>query len=357
MSIMLARGNGANRRVAAATVLGIIITGPVQAQTSSGVTLYGIIDTMVRYSNNNAGDNNLAELTEGYFNGSRWGMRGNEALGGGLSAIFNLESGFDPTTGKSLQGTATANYGQQSTGGQGRLFGRQAWVGLNHDTLGKLTFGRQFTTAYDATSRFQPNGHPNLDAVTILNGYTGPRQDNMAKYFGQWGGLSAGAHYTFGEVAGQMKPSSSYGVSLGYKQGPVDVGGFWQQANALTTPEARKVWGLGGNYQWGIVKLTFGYLNNRFDVSPTRNDVFTGGFAVSATQALTLSVASHYDRQRNASGSRIMVTGVADYNLSKRTDVYAEVDFNRISGAYALPAFMGVKGSKVGGGIGLRHRF
>jgi hypothetical protein len=35
----------------------------------------------------------------------------------------------------------------------------------------------------------------------------------------------------------------------------------WQQANALTTAEARKVWGLGGNYQLGIVKVPFGYLN------------------------------------------------------------------------------------------------
>uniref|UniRef100_UPI003F49A1D4 porin n=1 Tax=Cupriavidus yeoncheonensis TaxID=1462994 RepID=UPI003F49A1D4 len=357
MSIRQPHRTWTYKDLATGVALGVAISGAAQAQTSSGVNLYGIIDTTIRYSNNNAGDKNLAELTDGYFNGSRWGMRGSEALGEGLSAIFNLESGFDPTTGVSSQGTATANYGQQSTGGQGRLFGRQAWVGLNKEGVGRLTFGRQFTTAYDAAGRFQPNGHPNLDAVTIINGYTGPRQDNMAKYFGQWGALSAGAHYTFGEVPGQTKRSSSYGISLGYTRGPVDVGAFWQQANALTTPEARKVWGLGGNYQWGIVKLTFGYLNNRFDVSPTRNDVFTGGFAVSATQALTLSVASHYDRQRNADGSRIVVTGVADYNLSKRTDVYAEVDFNRINGGYALPSFMGVKGSKVGGGIGLRHRF
>ena len=117
----------------------------------------------------------------------------------------------------------------------------------------------------------------------------------------------------------------------------MDVSALWQQANALPTAEARKVWGLGGNYQVGIVKLTLGYLNSRFDISPQRNDVFTGGFAVQATSALTLSVASHYDHQKNADGSRIMVTGVGDYNLSERTDVYAEVDFNRINGGYALP--------------------
>lgn len=344
------------KRLALGTGALCLWAGVAQAQ-SSNVLLYGIIDTTIRYSNNNAGDKSLAELTDGYFNGSRWGMRGTEDLGGGLQAIFNLESGFDPGTGVSAQSTGTANYGQQSTNNQGRLFGRQAWIGLSHDTVGRLTFGRQFTTAYDASGRFQPNGHPNLDPVTIVNSYTGPRQDNMAKYFGQWGAFSAGAHYTFGQVPGQTKRSSSYGVSLGYTQGPVDVGAFWQQANALTTPEARKVFGLGGNYQLGIVKLAFGYINNRFDVSAQRNDVFTGGFAVKASPALTLALASHYDHQKNPGGSRIMVTGVVDYALSKRTDVYAEVDFNRINGSYTVPSFMGVAGSKIGGGIGLRHKF
>lgn len=328
-----------------------------QAQAKSGVTLYGIIDTMVRYSNNNAGDQSFAEITSGYFNGSRWGFRGEEDLGSGMSAIFNLESGFDPTTGVSAQGTKTTNYGEGSTNGVPRLFGRTAYVGLSKGGIGRFTFGRQYTSGYEATARFQPNGQPNLDAVTIVNGYTGPRQDNMAKYVGQWGPLSAGAHYTFGELPGQTKRNSSFGVSLGYATNRIDVGAFWQQANALTTPEARQVWGLGGNYQVGILKLTLGYLNNRFRESPQRNDVFTGGFAMKATSALTVSVAAHYDRQRSADGSRFMVTGVADYGLSKRTDVYAEVDFNRITGDYALPSFMGVKGSKVGAGIGLRHRF
>jgi predicted porin len=130
-------------------VLGIALLATAtqsQAQTATSVTLYGIIDTTIRYSNNNAGDKNLAELTDGYFNGSRWGIRGNEDLGGGLTALFVLESGFDPSTGVSSQGTSTANYGQQSTGGQGRLFGRTAIVGLEKDKIGRLTLGRQFTT-------------------------------------------------------------------------------------------------------------------------------------------------------------------------------------------------------------------
>lgn len=340
----------------AGALAGVIAAGasaPAQAQS---VTLYGLLDTMVRYSDNNRGDQRLAELSEGYFSGSRWGVRGTEALGGGWSALFNLESGFDLATGMSLQGTATTNYGQVGTQGNGRLFGRQSYAGLQHETLGTLTFGRQFTTAYDATFRFQPYGHPNLDAVAVLNGYTGPRQDNMVKYAGKWGALSAAGHYTFGEVPGDIPANSSRGLALAWTTRSIDVGVLYQSTNAATTEERRTIWGVGGSTQLGPVKLALGYLDNRYHLSPTRNHVLTGGATVQATAALALSLAAGYDRQAAASGHRLMLTGVADYALSRRTSVYAEFDFNRVSGAYALPAFMGVYGNKFGGGVGLRHR-
>jgi predicted porin len=46
-----------------------------------------------------------------------------------------------------------------------------------------------------------------------------------------------------------------------------------------------------------------------------------------------------------------------DYLFSKRTDLYAEVDNNRLSGAYPLPAFMGTRASATSFSVGLRHRF
>ncbi|AEI75787.1 outer membrane protein [Cupriavidus necator N-1] len=354
---------GNTRRSHAMALTGVLagaICGVAQqalAQSvSTSISVYGLIDTMVRYSDNNRGDQSLAELSEGYFSGSRWGVRGNEALGAGWSALFNLESGFDLATGTSLQGTAASNYGQVGTQGTGRLFGRQSYLGIEHLAWGKLTVGRQFTTAYDATFRFQPYGHPNLDAVAILNGYTGPRQDNMAKYAGQWGAFSATAHYTFGEVPGDAAASSSRGLALAWITALIDVGALFQSTSALANEEKRTIWGIGGSSQLGRVKLALGYLDNRYHLSPTRNHVLTGGATVQATPALALSLAAGYDRQTAASGHRLMLTSVAEYSLSRRTSVYAEADFNRISGSYALPAFMGVRGNKFGGGVGLRHR-
>ena len=101
----------------------------------SSVTLYGIIDTGIELVThaNAAGDSvvRMPGIT-GEFP-SRWGIRGKEGLGGGLSAVFILESGFNTKAGTLNQG--------------GRLFGRQAFVGLE-SPYGTLTFGRQYTMTY-----------------------------------------------------------------------------------------------------------------------------------------------------------------------------------------------------------------
>src|ERR1700748_2322615 len=103
-------------------------TAATAAQAQSSVTLYGLIDAGVTYVNStktaNGGHSLIAEqdgATAG-LSGSRWGMRGNEDLGGGLAAIFVLESGFSYNNGTSGQG--------------GALFGRQAFVGLSSTQYG-----------------------------------------------------------------------------------------------------------------------------------------------------------------------------------------------------------------------------
>ncbi|MCH5824209.1 porin, partial [Salmonella enterica] len=69
-------------------------------------------------------------MINGVQSGSRWGLRGSEDLGDGLRAMFTVESGFDSGNGTSQQG---------------RLFNRQATIGLANDSWGSLEFGRQTT--------------------------------------------------------------------------------------------------------------------------------------------------------------------------------------------------------------------
>ena len=78
------------------------------------VTLYGLIDTGLQYVSNGPGGHSKTGISTGNLSGSRWGLRGSEDLGGGLSAIFTLENGFDSSNGQAMQGD--------------RLFGRQAYV-------------------------------------------------------------------------------------------------------------------------------------------------------------------------------------------------------------------------------------
>ena len=88
------------------------------AFAQSSVTLYGIIDTGVEYvSHANANGDSVIRMPgiTGEYP-SRWGLRGSEDLGGGYAAQFVLESGFNVRAGDLGQG--------------GRLFGRQAWTGL-----------------------------------------------------------------------------------------------------------------------------------------------------------------------------------------------------------------------------------
>jgi len=107
------------------------------AHAQSSVTLYGVIDEGFDYISNVNGKG-FYGLVNGEAVGSRWGIRGTEDLGGGLSAIFRLESGFNTNTGKMGQG--------------GLEFGRQAYVGLASKQYGTATLGRQPNSAVDMWS-------------------------------------------------------------------------------------------------------------------------------------------------------------------------------------------------------------
>src|ERR1700733_9510337 len=104
------------KTMSAAGVLVFAATVAPSAFAQSSLTVYGMIDEGPEY-NSNAGGKHLYNLTTAAQGGSRWGFRGQEDLGGGLSAIFRLENGFDLGTGKLGQG--------------GLMFGRQAYAGLS----------------------------------------------------------------------------------------------------------------------------------------------------------------------------------------------------------------------------------
>ena len=109
------------------------------AHAQSSVTLYGVLDAGITYTSNvqpalgQAGKSRWA-MGSG-IDQSRFGLRGSEDLGGGLKAIFTLESGFNIGNGKFANSNG--------------MFNRQAFVGLSSQ-YGTVTLGKQ----YDATQDY-----------------------------------------------------------------------------------------------------------------------------------------------------------------------------------------------------------
>jgi predicted porin len=135
------------------------------AHAQSSVTLYGIVDAGVEYVNHASKDGGATRLVSGGKNTSRWGLRGVEDLGGGLKAVFQLESGINIANG-------------QFDDGPGAIFDRRATIGLKN-RFGQITLGRNFTTTYDYMLPFDPMGYaPNYSWATSSTA-TGGRKDGL----------------------------------------------------------------------------------------------------------------------------------------------------------------------------------
>lgn len=358
-------------------------TAPAFAQNS--VTLYGVIDIGIDYMNN-VGGHAAWKMQDGILQGSRWGLKGSEDLGGGTKAIFQLENGFHPTTGGLGQG--------------GREFGRQAYVGLTNDSFGTLTLGRQYDPVVDMAQPTTFNGqwgaffsHP-ADIDNTDNGF---RVNNSVKYVSpRFGGVQGELFYAFGGVAGQFGAQSTIGAGLSYTGGPLYVGaGYFLAKNpgiasATVATDGNfgtstGIWTLVGapsNMQSisGGATLTFGPAVFGANISDVRfNDALLAGRTTrfdsfelwgnySLTPAATLGAGYTYTTGKvDATGQKPkygQVNLMADYHLSKRTDVYAQGIYQHaMSGGVTADIYAGILGAastnsnQVVGRVGIRHKF
>ena len=328
------------------------------AQSAGNFTIYGLYDAAVRHATNaSATRASLKTMEDGIITGTRLGFRGREDLGGGLAAVFTLESGFDPSAGTSLQSTPTADYGQ--TASTTRFWGREAHVGLR-SPLGGVTLGRQYTLAHSIAARFQPLGNPNSAAHSLFSSHHIARQDNVMRLDAKAGGVDLAAAYTFGEQTASSA-NSAWAAGAGYAGQGFYLGGYAQQMKNLAGTETRKIVGAGGNFKVNnALSLYAGLMQRTSAVSPQKNRAWTLGANVDLADSITLSLAYFDDEQSGSAaleGSRKVAWMTASYRFSRRTDVYAVVDNNQVDGGYTKPAFMGTKGSQTGLVAGLRHRF
>jgi predicted porin len=262
------------RCIAAATAL--CCAGLVQAQTAapSTVTLYGLADVgITQVSGLKAGS--VTQVASGIMEGSRWGMKGNEDLGGGYRAVFTLESRVEldngsnsnrPISGSQLSdrfsqaplmgltspspvvrgiyqaavtgvGALLANEFGVNVGASGnRLFDRQAFVGLV-TPFGAVLAGRQYTPAYETFGTYDIMATQSaLSAGQIVQfpAVFEIRNSNALAYRIQQGGISGSLMYAPGEVAGDSSKTRLFGLNANYKTDDFSVGfGYNTKNNEL----------------------------------------------------------------------------------------------------------------------------
>lgn len=177
------------------------------AHAQTNVTIYGKVDLGIRYIPNS--NVKGQSLTDEKSSTNRLGFRGREDLGDGLAAIFTLENGFN---------------GDDGTFGQsGRLFGRQAFVGLQSNRAGTIMLGRQDTPMFDYLAPVSAGiaawgGSPAAHYGDIDNVNAYFRVDNSLKYASPvFNNTSVGAFYGMGEQAGSMGTNQTFGFGTRYR--------------------------------------------------------------------------------------------------------------------------------------------
>ncbi|KWF60050.1 porin [Burkholderia pseudomultivorans] len=386
------------KTIVAAATLGMF---GASAHAQSSVTLYGLIDAGVTYANKVAtstGHGRLVKYGDGVASGSRWGIRGTEDLGGGLKALFVLESGFSSGDGTLGQG--------------GALFGRQAFVGLSKNGVGSLTFGRQYSFSTDYiggnyTMGSQTPAGNYAYHINDLDQLTSSRINNAVKFqSANFAGLTFGAMYGFSnstQFAGApttssggtttQGASSAYSFGANYAQGPFGIGAAYTNirfpggatpafgvsianVNTLGLRDLETL-GVGARYAIAAALVWANWTHTKFEplsgeASKLNNYEIGGRYAF--TPALSAGLGYTFSKLDDRfEGKWHQVNAAVDYALSKRTDVYVSAAYQKASGSNTVngrvvpvQAEIGSSASFIGNAgantqfvtrIGLRHKF
>ncbi|MCO5977269.1 porin [Ideonella oryzae] len=320
----------------ALAVLGTL-AGVASAQSS--VTIYGRVDESfakpVVTKDKQIADN-------GGAGGSRLGFKGTEDLGNGLSAVFRFEHGFNPDT-----GTAAAT----------QFWNRYAMVGLSSTKYGTLSLGRLENGAWDVITSFDPFGGEtgaelrdtgsalrikNWDAGAFGSTLDSRRMDNSVRYDIAYQGFKGSA--SISEATAEDKP---YALGGSYTAGPLYIGAGYEKLS----DDKAKMWIVGGTYDFGMAKLYANYAGGK-----TKADDDVKGFLAGVTvpYGALLFKAGYAQSKVDGAGTYKKGGLGVDYNLSKRTKLYA--DYARIAGDVGVDNGPADK-NKNGYDVGIRHSF
>jgi predicted porin len=364
------------------TLASIAVLGALAplAQAQTNVTIYGIVDAgIVRESGGIGG--NVTKISSGIGSASRIGFRGTEDLGGGLSALFLLETGTRIDTGE--------------IDSAGTIFNRQAYVGLKSARFGQLSLGRQYTPYYLAVSQVaDPFAAGYAGSIKNLFPSAGAntRNSNSLYYVTPANnGITGELFYALGEQVGSNTAGTQIGAGLGYVSGKLTARFAYNRRNnditaaagaAQVPPVAAAKRALGrntllaANYNFGVAKgyVAFGVdkgLNsaalpnssNPFGgVRPTAstdgNDFLVGVSVPSGAYTFLGSYIRKNDKTALNQDADQLAVGVLNA-LSKRTNLYASYGHikNRRGAGYTVGNNTDVGSGDSAFNVGVRHTF
>jgi predicted porin len=345
----------------------IILFGVVLASTNlhaqSSVQFYGIVDAGVEYinkartSSTGTATGSLTKVDSGNAAASRIGFRGREDLGDGYAGVFNLENGLSVDTGAAANG--------------GRLFGRQAYVGLA-GPFGEVRLGRETTPTFDFGALYDPMIPARYSALTLDAAFAG-RADNAIRYAGKFGGLTMSAQYSLGfdslivnggELAGAYKVGKEISANVNYQFGNVLAGLLYGRQNGssvATQDNTIERFGAGIAIDLNAVKLSAAFQRRDTNTpsATSRKNLYWVALVGSPCPTVTLRGAAYFMNPTGVSNSTVMYTLLASYALSKRSDIYSQIALmrNQSLGAMALDGTVNAGDSQTGLTVGIRHRF
>lgn len=306
----------------------LLVVGNTAARAE--VQLYGAVDNYVSYDSGGKGSS--TQVGSGAGSTSRFGLTGTEDLGGGLESGFRLESGFTANNG-TLQSTNT-------------IFNREANVWLSSRRYGMLKLGRQFPTIFPLSSQVDPYALTKLSLMSNLAYATSDlggsatgidsRVANAVSYTTpDMSGFSGQVLYGFSTASASGAPAHFTGYLAQY-EGQRLYAGLSYNVVRDDLSRATDHYGAGLSYKIGSSTLSLAY--NRIVPS-----VASGRIATTYLLGATVPVGPHVFKlsviERLVAGGGNHAFGALggyDYQLSKRTALYARMAWINNGGASAL---------------------
>jgi len=347
------------------------------ASAQSSVTIYGSLDLAITKGNGGTAANNSANGTskawiEKQSNSSRLGFRGNEDIGGGLSAQFQIEHRFTPDDG------VAAN----------PFWAGRSYVQLSSSTLGRVYLGREYTPAFWPEVKSDPFGNDGVaqfgvglswagfltptNLAGVNSGLTGARTSNTVGYKSPtWGGVT----FNLATGLGEGVVARDDGFNVEYAGGPIyaAVGYEHLHGGGAAFGDGNSLFDAAFHYDFGIVKPMLYYARAKLDCTAAFNcsaAQISGGTqitnkywqlgALAPIGGGTLKAA--YGREKREAGvgslGNISKFGLGyDYPFSKRTNVYLDVGYGRQGDTVSAAGVHTTFTNNTTWAFGLKHTF